>query len=772
MAQNKPEPFKKNREQQIPELLAPVGGRAQLKAAVQNGADAVYMGGPLFNARIKAENFTEEDMRWAIDYAHERDTKLYITLNTLIRDDELKRAFSYVNFLYGAGADAVILQDLGIARLIHNYLPEFPMHLSTQGTIYNPQAVPLVKRLGFSRIVSARELSLQEIEAMAAACHAGETDCDLEVFVHGALCMCYSGQCQMSRMLGGINGRSGNRGLCAQPCRLPYHTETGQPEYLLSPKDLCGLEQIPQLARAGVDSLKIEGRLKSPQYVAVVTSIYRKYLDLYADSGAIAVEKEDLQALQQIFSRGGFTSGYLLGNPGDKLLSGKSPKNTGRYLGKVQSVKKGSTLVDVKAVREISLGDGVEVHGKAVTGNVISYLKPLKHGVLRIGDLKGSVAPGDVVYQVTSKTQQEQAVRSYTSGEQRKRRVGMEFCAAAGKAPSLFVREMPMLHQRRGREWDDAHCLQIEVTGTQIIEMARNKPMTEDRIRTQLQKLGDTPFAAEQIKCTIEDGLMIPVAVLNGLRREAMEQLLQEKRLSAKAQRRPLQEADLERIVRDEHLEPEHCSLQLALRTVGRKPQCYCYTRETILQIAAEDHALQGVLAIPLEYFLESELQETLREKMPAVQLIPYVLNVSKGNLDRYLSENFERIAAAVRSSGILLGNLGWIEAFQSAGVPVYGDYGLNVYNAQSVKLFEELGVPIWNPSQEAELFFCGDIPLMITEHPIDCAKIYDRKSTSYTILQWISGDKYLIFAEHREHAHEIGALENQLKQQKTVYMK
>ena len=264
----------------IPELLSPVGGRAQLEAAINNGADAVYMGGSLFNARINAENFTEETLAEAIDYAHESGVKVYITFNTLIKDSELARAFQYACRLYEMGADALILQDMGLVRLVHKYLPDFPIHLSTQGTVYNVQALDLVKQLGFSRVVPARELSLEEIRKFAGRCH--ELEMDTEVFVHGALCMCYSGQCQMSRAFGG-GGRSGNRGLCAQPCRLLYTDDKGRKGYFLSPKDLCTLELMPQLIDAGVDSFKIEGRLKSAEYVAVTTSVYRKYLDRYAE---------------------------------------------------------------------------------------------------------------------------------------------------------------------------------------------------------------------------------------------------------------------------------------------------------------------------------------------------------------------------------------------------------------------------------------------------------------------------------------------------------
>ena len=411
----------------LPELLAPVGGRAQLEAAVNNGADAVYMGGSLFNARINAENFTEDARQEAIDYAHENNVKVYITFNTLIKDSELERAFRYACRLYEMGADALILQDMGLARLVRRYLPDFPMHLSTQGTVYNVQSLDLVKQLGFKRVVPARELSIKEIRQMAAGCHA--RDMDIEVFVHGALCMCYSGQCQMSRAFGG-GGRSGNRGLCAQPCRLLYTDDKGRKGYYLSPKDLCTLELMPRLIDAGVDSFKIEGRLKSPEYVAVTTAVYRKYLDLYeqvvAERGSIStdewetmIDPADMKKLTLVFNRGGFTTGYLEGNPGRKILSGVSPKNQGVYIGTVAAVKpvkssREKVLVDVQMQSDegIAQVDGVEIRRAAeVTGsNVVTYTETLANGTLRIGDFDRGVKAGDKVYKVTDRKLRDEAL--------------------------------------------------------------------------------------------------------------------------------------------------------------------------------------------------------------------------------------------------------------------------------------------------------------------------------------------------------------------------
>ncbi|MBQ9059846.1 MAG: U32 family peptidase [Firmicutes bacterium] len=454
---------------QIPELLAPVGGPAQLYAAVNNGADAVYLGGSRFNARAKADNFPLPKLRDAIAYAHERNVKVYVTFNTLLKDRELADALDYAAALWEIGADAVIVQDMGLVRILGQYLPGLPLHLSTQATVYNPQAVDLMREFGIRRIVPARELTLEEIRAFAAACRGAR--CELEVFVHGALCMCYSGQCQMSRLLGARkksgggggplgagSARSGNRGLCAQPCRLPYTDDQGRTGYFLSPKDLCLLEELPALCQAGVDSLKIEGRLKSLEYVAVVTGIYRKYLDQYAHAGAVNVTEEDKAALTQIYSRGGFTTGYLYGNPGEKILSGQSPKNTGIYIGKVRSVvtaksagkdraaaagaaKKGAALVDVLLQGELSEGDGVEIRpagrggeirqaGKDA-GGVVTFRKELAGGILRIGDIKGKVGAGDRAFRVTRRVQLEQARQTF-SGEkaedldrQMKRRISL-----------------------------------------------------------------------------------------------------------------------------------------------------------------------------------------------------------------------------------------------------------------------------------------------------------------------------------------------------------
>ena len=261
------------------ELLAPAGTKESLIAAVENGADAVYLGGKLFNARRFAANFNEEELCWAVKYCHVRGVKVYVTVNTLIHEHELEPVVDYIFSLYNLGVDAVIVQDLGLAHLIHSILPDFELHASTQMFLHNRFGIKFAEKLGIKRAILARELSLDEIAELA------ESGLDLEVFVHGALCVAYSGQCLFSSLLG---GRSGNRGQCAQPCRLPYQLVdrvsqaevVEQPgDYLISPKDLRLIEHLDLLEKIGVKSLKIEGRMKGPEYTAVVTRTYRDAID-------------------------------------------------------------------------------------------------------------------------------------------------------------------------------------------------------------------------------------------------------------------------------------------------------------------------------------------------------------------------------------------------------------------------------------------------------------------------------------------------------------
>lgn len=312
------------------ELLAPAGSMESLKAAVNAGADAVYIGGTRFGARAYAENLTEEDMKWAIDYAHLHGVSIYMTINTLLKDKELeKELYDYLKPYYEHGLDAVIVQDLGVLQAISEWFPDLPIHISTQMTVTGEEGFAFLKQFpNVTRVVTSRELSLEELRNIR-----NKTDLEIESFIHGALCYCYSGQCLFSSVIG---GRSGNRGRCAQPCRLPYevHSSQGrisgkQEDYVLSPKDLNTLSILNEILDAGIDSLKIEGRMKRPEYTAGVVSIYRKYIDLYMKQPekAFSVDKKDLQNLEELFRKRGYTTGFYKQKNGRGMMALSAPEN-------------------------------------------------------------------------------------------------------------------------------------------------------------------------------------------------------------------------------------------------------------------------------------------------------------------------------------------------------------------------------------------------------------------------------------------------------------
>jgi len=501
------------------ELLAPAGSFESLKAAILNGADAVYLGGGKHNARINAANFTETELAAAFDYAHERGKKVYVTLNILMKNHELGDGLKFAEYIYKEGADAVIVQDIGLVRLIREYLPDFCIHASTQMTLANSEAVKTIEAMGVKRAVLPRELTLEEIRAISE-----KTSAELEVFVHGALCVCYSGQCLMSSFIG---GRSGNRGLCAQPCRLPWSLSQdgrkyGNSSYLISPRDLMTVELLPLLKDSGIDSLKIEGRMKSPEYVAIVTSIYRKYLDLLENEGEgnFHVEEADKEILMQAFNRGGFTRGFLEGNRNfRKLVYTKHPKNQGVLLGQVSDTR--PLYVKVKSDKPLSMGDGIEIFNKS--GDVVSFVVTsiLDKGQqvrsanagseVWIGDVKTAVKKGSQVYRTLSRPLFDEARKSFEQKETPVIPLDMEFFLKAGERARLTA--------------TDPDGDSVEIISEMPAEKAVNRALSNERIREQLDKTGGTPYYLR--KCTIfsDNESTMPISALNAMRRKAMEDI-------------------------------------------------------------------------------------------------------------------------------------------------------------------------------------------------------------------------------------------------------
>jgi len=692
------------------EILAPVGGKNHLRAAVENGADAIYLGGRSFNARIKADNFSDEELLWALDYAHMRNVKVYAALNTLIMDDELMTAYEYAKFLYEAGVDALILQDVGFAQLVRRGMPDLHLHLSTQGSIYNSSGVRMAEELGFERVVLARELALKDIEEIARECRA-----DIEVFVHGALCICYSGQCQMSRLSG---GRSGNRGLCAQPCRLGYNGH-----YPLSPKDLCTIDSLGDLVEAGVKSFKIEGRMKTPEYVAVVTAIYRKYLDRYLKDGHYKVDPEDRWALNQVFNRGGFTEGYLFQNPGSKLITEELPKHQGVYLGKVKQKLK-NNLVDiiVDSGGKLRLGDGIEIRSDKLPGNVVTYIEDRGAGNFRIGDIKGAVSPGDKVFKISDKELNRTARSTYeplTDGMEKYRKkvpVKMIFTAKEGEKIILTVSEI----QDRADSFEQVPVT-VTVESDVRVEKALKRTIQQEEIFKQLSKTGAVPYEVHELEIHLDDGIAMPLSVINALRRKAVEELTHHKIDQSRRQSAPLHDAAAKQWMEEVLIASIHEPRKANHRS--------------------------GVNYIPLyDYMMSVQNNGRMPGEDQTARTRPYIYNISKGRLDHFIRENFEKIVEACKETGISIGNPGWIKEFIHAGVRVYGDYGLNIVNRLSEAVFEALGVqePLWS-LEIIEDRSGGDIPLMITEHIIPEKILVCRNGKEYPVIRTSLGDKCII---------------------------
>jgi putative protease len=481
----------------IPELLAPVGSKEALIAAIENGADAVYFGGKVFSARQYASNFNRDELEWAIDYAHVRGVKAYVTVNTLVKDSELEEACDYLQILCNCGADAVIVQDIGILRLLREQLPELPVHASTQMTIHNMEGVKFLQEMGVKRVVLARELTLDEIRRIKS-----RTGIEVETFIHGALCFSYSGQCLLSSMIG---GRSGNRGYCAQPCRKRYRMN-GIEGYLLSPKDLNMSEHIGALIDSGIDSFKIEGRMKRHEYVAGVVRVYRELIDRYFESPSdFRVTEDEKHTLLQLFNRG-FTTGYFFGNPGSELMSRKYPYNIGTELGTVVDYEPLEKLVSIKLKAPLRTGDGIGIGEAGVIARKIfienRMVTAANPGYTVRIPFDGDVVKGDAVF----KTYDSGLMAALETGNIKKIPIKIAIKARIGELLELRLND--------GEN-------EIAVHGG-IVSGAEKKPISRQSVAEQLMKLGSTFYEAQEITFDIDDNIFIPVSLLNSIRRDAI----------------------------------------------------------------------------------------------------------------------------------------------------------------------------------------------------------------------------------------------------------
>ena len=514
------------------ELLAPAGNMAALHAAVAGGADAVYLGLETFNARRGADNFTLETLREACDFAHLRGVSIYVTMNTIILPDEVGEALECVRQAYRAGADGSIVQDIGLAAEISRTLPEASLHLSTQMNTHNLAGVRAAARLGAERITLAREVSLDEIALLCAA--AAEEGMEVEVFAHGALCVCYSGQCFMSSMIG---GRSANRGMCAQACRLPYELQNkalqkslpSPGDHLLSPQDLCTVDRVDDLVAAGVASLKIEGRMKSPEYVFAVTSVYRKALDAALAKENAAITDADRDRLTDAFSRG-FTTAYLDGKRGNDIMSYQRPNNRGLFLGRVDEVCDGAAYL--KSAHALTEGDVLEFwtrkgNGTLTLGPVRTDKKGRYH--LPLEGKTRTVKAGDRVFRVRSA----EAAFEDDAREPRVPLVGtatlhigeplrMEFHPAAEADIEGAPRTTLAVARRLQAAFPDGVS---GVAEGAPVEAARTRAISFDDVAAHIDRLGNTPYQLVNLTIDMDDGVGIGFSALHGVRAAALDVL-------------------------------------------------------------------------------------------------------------------------------------------------------------------------------------------------------------------------------------------------------
>ena len=683
------------------ELLSPVGDFDCLKAAVQNGADAVYFGANSFSARAFASNFDDNTLEQAINYAKVRGVKTNLTLNTLIKNDEMYNAIALAKKAYEFGIDAIIVQDLGLAKYLIKNFPGLPVHASTQMSVHNLDGVIALQKMGFSRVVLSRELSLKEIEYICK-----NSDIEIEVFVHGALCISYSGQCLFSSMVG---GRSGNRGKCAQPCRLPYdlleNDKIIDKGYLLSPRDLCGLEFLPQLIKSGVNCLKIEGRMKTPEYVATVTRIYRKYIDLAEKNISFEIDEIDKQDLLQVFNRGGFSNGHLDSNSNQKLIYPQKSNNMGIFLGTISNFNSNQGHISFTTESKLHVGDKICVENKKHETSLytISELmlnnKNIKEANLgdkiKIGRMKGNISVGDKIYKLSDKFLTSSAIDTLDK-ELRKINLTCEMIVKLNSPISLKV-------------YDEN--ISVEIISDIIPEIALKSPITKERLISQLCKTNNTPYNFQNIILNLGENLFISsIGGINELRRQALNKF-EEKYISSFKR-------NLDIDFKFEPLSRLHSAKKLSLLLNIINPN-YDYS------------LLHGVsrIYIPFKFFLNKECSNIISKICNSFDTFIYMPTIIRDNYNNLINKNLPQILNTYKISGFVLSNIGNFELLKNyKNYEFICNYTFNIFNSLSscelpvntITLSPELNkndIENFKTNKNVELIVYGKTPLMTSNY-------------------------------------------------------
>ncbi|MGG4034972.1 DUF3656 domain-containing protein [Paenibacillus cisolokensis] len=737
------------------ELLAPAGDWECMRAAVANGADAVYFGVERFNARARADNFRTEELPEIMAFLRRYGVKGYLTFNILVFEDELESAKALIDACIDAGVDAVIVQDLGLVKLIREISPDFPIHGSTQMTITSPEAVEFTKPFGLERVVLGRENNLKHIRTIGE-----QAKLPMEVFVHGALCVSYSGQCLTSEMWG---GRSANRGECAQACRLPYDLIVdGEPKpmgdvaYLLSPKDLAAIDIVPELIEAGVTSFKIEGRLKSPEYVANVVGKYRAAIDRYFAGDRSAPSKEEIRELEQSFSRG-FTHGFLKGTNNKQLVDGTFPKSRGVYLGRVERVLRDAVVCRIEAPLKrgdgivFDAGDptkkeeggrvydvrhnGVRVEGEAQEGMVLEIV-PGRRDV----DLQ-RVRPGDRIWK-TSDPALDRRLRATFETDKPYRVFPLRVKAQGEPGQPL-------------RTWwtDIQKGTTVEVVSELEMEKAAKRPIDEELLKEQFGRLGGTLFQLEELELDLRDGPMLPIRELNRMRREAAEKLTGEREkppVYIKREADPFADARDPRTARGQRRAGAN-GAGAAAGAPGGKVRLTALCR-SLEQVEAAVRTDAAMIYADFEFIKQFPAAiETARRAGKPIALATPRIHMPGENGYHANILRLQPDAVLVRNTGALYYYAKARTERAGSGQPfpqLIGDFSLNAANHKTVRLLAEAGLERITPSYDLniqqmidlleradtsllEIVIHQHLPMYHTEHCVYCTFL--SEGTDYT---------------------------------------
>lgn len=690
------------------EILAPAGSMECLKAAIAAGADAVYTGGALFGARAYAHNLTEEELLEAIDYVHLHGRRLYLTVNTLIKDREMeKQMYDYLLPYYRQGLDAVIVQDIGLFRFIRKHFPDLPIHASTQMTLTGVDGAKFLEKEGAQRIVTSRELSMAEVKKIA-----DETELEIESFVHGALCYCYSGQCLFSSFIG---GRSGNRGQCAQPCRLLYRTpEAKRPQYLLSLKDICTLELIPEMIESGIYSFKIEGRMKKPEYAAAVAFQYRKYADLYLkyyeecpaeeDPAAYAMKKyrvreEDRRMLLDLYNRGGFHTGYYHTQNGREMISLNRPNHAGVPAVKVLA-KKGRN-VTAKALTDLYPQDIIELpmrKGREKADNYTCKDAVRKGMNVQIPVFADTPFKMDEIWMRTRNSTLIDTLREEFVNGKIKERICGTFRLYPQEKATLTVK-----------------CRDAEITvAGEKAQEALSQPMSRERIEKQLRKTGNTEFEFSFLKAEIGEKVFLPMQSLNELRREALETL--EKVICEKYRRS------------GEVKDPEEDKTELSMEEEILSGWTASVRTAEQMEVILEEEAIGRIYAdctmFPRIWEKDSYVEWITKVHAAGKEIYLVMPYIFRERTRKQYEAAYNRIFGA-GWDGILIANYESFAFLKEHGYTgrIMTDYNLYEFNQESRKFWKEKGV------------FEFTAPVELTERELQDLRVKDGEVIVYGYL-------------------------------------